>query len=71
MGTKPVNLPIDRCELSVSVGDEGVWLHFGKYATIHVHNVLGKGDGIIQRRINEWCIKRQAEAITERERGQE
>ena len=56
-------LPIEQCDLTVRVGRDGVWLHFGKNAAIHVHNTLGQGGGICATQINHWCLDRQAQAI--------
>lgn len=59
-----IKLPIQDCDLEVRVGRDGVWLHFGKNAAIHVHNQLGGGHGIIESQINKWCIERQKQAET-------
>lgn len=59
---KNITLPINECDLEVRVGRDGVWLHFGDGAAIHVHNTLGRGGGIIERNINKWCIARQEQA---------
>jgi len=62
MTDKAVVLPIEQCDLIVSVGRDGVWLRFGDNAAIHVHNVLGLDGGIIATQINRWCIDRQEQA---------
>ena len=55
-------LPIQDCDISIRVGRDGVWLHFGDYAAIHVHNTLGDKSGIMAAQINKWCIDRQEQA---------
>lgn len=65
-----VELPIADCDLKVTVGADGVWLHFGRYAAIQVHNVLGQGYGVIPDKVNEWCIARQKQATLKIERSQ-
>ena len=62
MSNTNTQLPIQDCDLEVRVGRDGVWLHFGNYAAIHVHNTLGGGHGIIQKQIDEWCVSRQEQA---------
>lgn len=57
-----IEIPIKDCDLKVSVGRDGVWLHFGDNAMIHVHNVLGSGRGIIESNIDKWCLERQKQA---------
>lgn len=59
---KAIELPINECDIKVRVGRDGVWLEFGKYAAIHVHNTLGHTGSIIARNINEWCVARQEQA---------
>lgn len=57
-----IELPIQDCDLKVRVGLDGVWLHFGNNAAIHVHNSLGGGRGIVESQIDKWCIARQEQA---------
>lgn len=64
-----IKLPIEACDLEVRVGIDGVWLHFGKYAAIHVHNTLGGGHGVIENQIDKWCIARQQQAQPEPRTG--
>ncbi len=64
-----IKLPIQDCDLEVRVGRDGVWLHFGKYAVIQVHNVLGGGHGIVEKQIDKWCIDRQNQATPEPRTG--
>ena len=59
---KSIDLPITDCDITITVGRDGVWLHFGQYTTIHVHNTLGQDGSIISKNINKWCIERQAQA---------
>lgn len=59
---KAVELPINECDLKVRVGRDGVWLEFGPYATIHVHNTLGQSGHIVAHNINKWCLARQEQA---------
>jgi hypothetical protein len=48
----------------VTVGRDGVWLHFGKYSVIHVQNVLGSkiGSNIICDQISNWVMDREDQA---------
>jgi hypothetical protein len=57
-----IELPIQDCDLKVMVGTDGVWLHFGNYTMIHVHNKLGGSHGIIESHIDKWCVDRQNQA---------
>ena len=59
---KAIELPITECDLKVQVGTDGVWLHFGQYAAIHVHNTLGQTGVVIGGNINKWCLAREEQA---------
>jgi hypothetical protein len=62
-----IELPIAECEISVSCGRDGTWLHFrastGKSAAINVDALVKDGNyGIIKRAITDWCADRQSDA---------
>lgn len=59
---KATELPIQDCDLTVSVGRDGVWLHFGAYSAIHVSNTLCERPGVIGKNIAEWCVAREEQA---------
>ena len=59
---KATELPIQDCDLTVTVGTDGVWLHFGAYSAIHVSNTLGGRQGVIGGNISRWCIEREEQA---------
>lgn len=60
--TKSIELPIQECDLRVTVGRDGVWLHFGKYTCIHVHNKFHETGHIIAGQIGIWCKEREEQA---------
>lgn len=64
---KSVEIPIGDCELSVTCGSDGVWLHFGNYTMIHVANHFGKGTGAIPGNIRRWCADREEAAAVIKE----
>lgn len=59
---KSIELPIQECDIKITVGRDGVWLHIGEYSMHHVMNTLG-GDGhVIGGNVAKWCLARQEQA---------
>lgn len=59
---RATELPIKDCDLAVTVGSDGVWLHFGAYAAIHVANTLCERQGVFYANIAKWCVSREEQA---------
>lgn len=59
---RSVELPIQDCDIKITVGRDGVWLHLGKYTGFHVANSLGQGSSIISSQLSKWIVERQEQA---------
>lgn len=62
---KSVELPIQSCDVRVTVGRDGVWLHLGEHTMFHVASTLGNTGGVIGSNVNKWVIARQQQAQPE------
>ena len=61
---RSTEIPLDDCNLSISCGRDGTWLHFdaasGKSAAINV-DLMDHGH-IIGAALRDWCADRQKQA---------
>jgi hypothetical protein len=62
MTDKALELPIQDCDIKVTVGRDGVWLHLGPYAMFHVANTLGQDGHIIGGNVRKWVLAREEQA---------
>ena len=58
------DIPLPECELRVTCGRDGVWLHLlassGKAAALHFNSISAAGGtGVIAAAIRDWCTDRQ------------
>ncbi len=65
--SQAIKLPISKCDITIRVGTDGVWLSFGKYTTFHVGNTFAGRGVITDKNLIDWILAREAQAKTIKE----